>query len=366
LFIIISLIFSSCKKEIKGDYYCPMHPEYTSNRAGTCPICNMNLVKKEKKEEHKDHNHNSEKDINRKEHPDHKNMNMNNSEKEDHSGHDNMDMKNSNSEENQNSNKITISTEKQKLIGIETSKVIYKEFNKQLRFPATVTYDPELYASLVEYREIAGQTRLEGMKEHSSGLMYSAYNRLKQMGLNKDTINFWMRRDLSELISGGRNVSHLYAQIYEAEIGSITKGMEVKVSSNTYPDKIFIGKVISLDTILDSATRTLRARIMVNDPGNLLKPQMIAEVEFSLKSQNVLSVPSVAIMHTGLRSIVYRKTGKDEFEQIEILAGKESDEYTEVSKGLKEGDEVVTKANFLVDSESKLRLGRKGAHNHDN
>ncbi len=64
-------------------------------------------------------------------------------------------------------------------------------------------------------------------------------------------------------------------------------------------------------------------------------------------------------MHTGVRTIVYKKIGEDQFQKRIVLIGVEGDEFTEITKGLEEGDEVVTGANFLVDSESKLQFGNK-------
>ena len=118
-FIFILTIFTligfleSCKKE-KETWYCPMHPTYTSDKKGQCPICNMNLVKKEitpaKSTSHFEH--------------DHENMSSEtNSKKEEHT--------------------IYLPEEKQRLIGIKTTSVKVMELNKKIIAYSRVAYDPE-------------------------------------------------------------------------------------------------------------------------------------------------------------------------------------------------------------------------------
>lgn len=304
-----------------------MHPSITSERPGICPICNMKLVKKDSGETH------------------------------DHEGHTHT----VGTEEQ----KIEISPAKQKWLGVETSNVIRKDFSKNLKFAGTVTYDPELFTALTEYREISRQRNMEGM-ESSHQLRSMAYNRLLQMGLSSEGIQFLLNRDPSELVTGARNGTALiYTQVYEAEISSIKPGLSVKLICPSYPGEDFFGTVKAVDTILNADTRTMKARIIVKDPKSLLKPQMLVETEINVQTKNVLAVPSVAIMHTGLRSIVYKKMGENHFLPVEVLAGKEAEDFTEIIRGLEEGEEVVTKANFLIDSESKIKFGDMKIHSHD-
>jgi len=163
------------------------------------------------------------------------------------------------------------------------------------------------------------------------------------------------------LITGAKNGSAVvYVQIYEAEISTIKPNMKVKLTSSTYPAKEFSGYIKALDTILNPDTRTMKARILVRDPDSLLKPQMLVEAETYIELKNVLAIPNDSILHTGQRTIVYKKIDSEQFEAVEVLIGKEAEDYTEVVKGLKENDEVVTKANFLLDSESKLKHKIKG------
>jgi membrane fusion protein, copper/silver efflux system len=261
--------------------------------------------------------------------------------------------------------KLEISTTKQTWIGLETSKVIRKDFDKKIIFAGTVAYDPELYTALTEFKEISKQKNLEGL-DHSTQLTNIAYNRLLQMGLSKTGIRFFLQRDPSELVTGARDGrAIIYAQIFEADIGSIQEGLKVKVTCPSYPGIDFDGVIKAMDTIMSAETRTMRSRLLVNDPKSLLKPQMLVEVEVGLHTKNVLAVPSVAIMHTGMRTVIYKRLDSTHFQPVEVLVGKEALDYTEVVQGLEEGDEVVTKANFLLDSESKLKITEPKHSTHD-
>lgn len=315
---LINLIWSCAdKKPEEGVYYCPMHPQIISTSPGTCPICNMTLVKSNSNHEHYHENEQEVKNI------------------------------------------IQLDLKKQKWIGLETSKVIKRDFTKKLLFAGNVAYDPELYIALIEYKAIVKQGNLDGLtNNHISSV---AYNRLLQMGLSKDGIKFHLQRDPEELITGAESGSAVvYVQIYEAEISTIKPNMKVKLTSSTYPAKEFSRYIKALDTILNPDTRTMKARILVRDPDSLLKPQMLVEAETYIELKNVLAIPNDSILHTGQRTIVYKKIDSEQFEAVEVLIGKEAEDYTEVVKGLKENDEVVTKANFLLDSESKLKHKIKG------
>ncbi|TGK04227.1 HlyD family efflux transporter periplasmic adaptor subunit [Leptospira langatensis] len=344
LFLISSLliftVLFSCGKA-KDIYYCPMHPTYTSDRPGTCPICNMDLVKKE---DHADHSSGSD-------HASHE-LNPNGSEFD------------SSPEANSNED-LSLSFEKQQSIGIKTDIAKVRNLTKQFRAYSNVAYDPELYTALTEYKESVRSSA--ALAEFGSGLnIRNLQLRLQQLGLSQEQIRVWTSggRDPSELILGGKGGrAHIYSQIYESDLSFAKPGLSVIFKTDAYPDQEFKGKIKSVDTILDKNTRTLRLRSEVSDPSHLLKPQMFGEVLVQIQVPHVLSIPSSAILDTGTRKIVYTQIGPDKFRAIEIETGRIIDPWTEIKSGLKTEERVVTESTFLLDSEAKIRFGSK-THSH--
>ncbi|HEY0880435.1 MAG TPA: efflux RND transporter periplasmic adaptor subunit, partial [Archangium sp.] len=115
------------------------------------------------------------------------------------------------------------------------------------------------------------------------------------------------------------------------------------------------GKVLFIDPMLDGKTRTAKVRLSFVNPQGELKPEMYGEVTLAREGREALRVPSDALVQTGTEQVVFVATGEGRFEPRRIQVGETSKDFTEVVSGLNEGDEVITRANFLVDSESRLR-----------
>ena len=335
LFLILTLFsfLQSCKKE-KEIWYCPMHPTYTSDRAGQCPICNMNLIKKEKVE-----NPTSKSDT--------------------HSNHE--DGK-TNTEKSKNADTLYLPEEKQRLIGIKTAKVEILDLSKIILAYSTVAYDPELYTAILEYRETKKATQLlaDETSSSSNSLLHSSIVRLKQLGLSDSQILEWgnANRNPDELILGSKNGrAYIYSSIYESDIGYIKKGLKLNLKIDSFPDKVYTGTIQSVDSILDEKNRTLRFRSYVLDRDNTLKPQMFGNIEISIPLKKALSIPKSALLNTGKHKLAYKKVSSEEFIPVMVKTGMETDDYYEVLEGLKEGEEIVVESNFLLDSESKIKLG---------
>ncbi|WP_210416341.1 efflux RND transporter periplasmic adaptor subunit [Leptospira idonii] len=333
LMITVVSFLMNCSKK-KDTYYCPMHPNYTSDRPGTCPICNMDLVKKEDIKETDHTEHNSE--------------------------------PSSQMEEGQEtSDEVVLSKEKQQTIGIKTEIASKKDLTKQFRLYSSVAYDPDLYAALTEYKEAIRSSALA--PEVSSGINITNLQlRLRQLGLSVEQIRLWSsgQRDPSELILGGKaGRAHIYSQIYESDLSSIKVGLAIAFKTDVYPNREFRGKIKSIDTIFDKNSRTLRLRSEVSDPEHLLKPQMFGETNAQLSSVAILSIPTSAILDTGIRKLVYVQTGPDRFRPVEVKTGKVFDSWTEIISGVEDGQSVVSESTFLIDSEAKIRFG-SNAHSH--
>ncbi len=145
------------------------------------------------------------------------------------------------------------------------------------------------------------------------------------------------------------------ADIYESDIPYVKIGMRVDIDLPYWPGQIFQGRIRFLDPQLDPQTRTMRARLDIANPGLTLKPGMYADAHLKFSLGEKLVVPGDALLRTGERTIAFRKTGRGTLEPVEVSTGFRSDNVFEVLSGLKAGDQVVTSANFLIDSESSLR-----------
>lgn len=349
--LLILFLSSSCKSKDGNEiYYCPMHPSYTSNQPGSCPICNMTLVKQEQSNPSSEHQHLDE------EHSEHEGMDMD--EQDPNSTLSAADMKQSKDPV------LTLSYEKQQSIGIVTGKVERRDLNKVLLLYSTVAYDPELYNALVEYKSARRSDEFFSEGERSD--MPNLELRLRQLGLAKEQIRLWTssRRDPQELILGGKaGRGHIYSQIYESDLAIAKAGMKIEFTTDVYKNKVFLGEVKSVDTILDTNNRTLRLRSEVSDPNQLLKPQMFGQTKISIPKKNILSIPTSAIIDTGSMKMIYVKVSPDKFKPTQITTGVAMDNYTEVISGVEEEADVVIESTFLIDSEAKIRFGSK-THNH--
>jgi multidrug efflux pump subunit AcrA (membrane-fusion protein) len=121
-----------------------------------------------------------------------------------------------------------------------------------------------------------------------------------------------------------------------------------------YPGQVFEGKVIAVTPIIETATRTLKVRALVDNPENKLKLEMFVNVAIKYDLGDKLAVPDDAVMHMGTRDIVFVVRADDTFEPRVVTLGAKAQGYYEVLRGLSENEKVVTSGNFLVDSESKL------------
>ena len=153
----------------------------------------------------------------------------------------------------------------------------------------------------------------------------------------------------------------LIADIFEQDIGRVSVGAHARITLNAYPDKTFDGDVIYVYPTMKSETRTVSARVELKNPGFMLMPGMYAQVELSRVARGeVLSIPNSAILDSGRRQIVFVERGNGKFEPREARLGERGEQYAEVVDGLKEGERVVTSANFLIDAESNLRAAISG------
>jgi Cu(I)/Ag(I) efflux system membrane fusion protein len=149
----------------------------------------------------------------------------------------------------------------------------------------------------------------------------------------------------------------LLAEVFERDLALLRTGQEVKLRTAAYPERMFTGKVVFIYPTLNADTRTARVRIELPNPDGALKPAMYGQVEFDAQDARgkVLAVSDSAVLDSGTRQTVLVSRGEGLFEPRPVKLGMRADGYAEVTEGLKAGEEVVVRANFLIDAESNLK-----------
>ena len=148
----------------------------------------------------------------------------------------------------------------------------------------------------------------------------------------------------------------VYVDIYEYELPWVKEGDRVEMQLAGVPGKIFKGHPTYIYPYAEAKTRTIKVRLVFDNPDLLLKPDMFAEVTIQAdKQENAVVIPSEAVIRSGARNQVFIVRAPGKFEPRLVTLGLSSNGKVTVLKGVKAGDEVVTSAQFLIDSESKLR-----------
>lgn len=152
----------------------------------------------------------------------------------------------------------------------------------------------------------------------------------------------------------------LVADIYQNEAPEIRIGQTASFTLSYFPNQIFTGKVAYIYPQMDNETRTLKVRIDVPNPRMLLKPEMYANVEIQIDYGKRIVVPQEAVMDSGSEQQVFVGHEGGYLEPRKVQLGENVDGQFIVLSGLKAGERIVTSANFLVDSESKLKSATGG------
>jgi Cu(I)/Ag(I) efflux system membrane fusion protein len=148
----------------------------------------------------------------------------------------------------------------------------------------------------------------------------------------------------------------VYADIYEYELPWVRQGDAVKMTLAGVPGKTFKGRVAYIYPYAEAKTRTIKVRLVFANPEQLLKPEMFAEVTIDGSQQlDAVVIPAEAVVRSGTRDQVFVVRAPGKFEPRLVTLGLASNGKVAVLDGIKAGEEVVTSAQFLIDSESKLR-----------
>lgn len=148
----------------------------------------------------------------------------------------------------------------------------------------------------------------------------------------------------------------VYADIYEYELPWVKENDPVEMQLAGIPGKVFKGHVAYIYPYAEAKTRTIKMRLVFDNPELLLKPEMFAEVTiYASKQVHAIVVPSEAVIRSGTRALVLVVRAPGKFAPRPVELGLAADGKVAILKGLKAGEEVVTSGQFLIDSESNLR-----------
>jgi Cu(I)/Ag(I) efflux system membrane fusion protein len=252
--------------------------------------------------------------------------------------------------------------ENQQIIGVTTTKVLRRPLNSEIRANGSVAFDPDLFSAISEYRQaVVGKISIKDnsfseLKDDANQLVEASRTRLRLLGLTDGQIKSLVvtkANPMNLLLPKGH--AWIYAEVYEYEASGVKIGQEIEVTSPTTPGKTFKGKISSISPIINPTTRTVRVRGLVPDPDGALRPDSYVDVKIKSALGEKLSVPEDSVLHTGEHDFVFLVKHEGSFEPTEVKVGSKTHDYYEILSGLSEGDTVVTGAQFLIDSESRLR-----------
>jgi Cu(I)/Ag(I) efflux system membrane fusion protein len=150
------------------------------------------------------------------------------------------------------------------------------------------------------------------------------------------------------------------ADVYEQDFARIKIGQSAEMTLTALPGETIAGKVAFIYPSVSAQSRTLRVRLEFANPSLLLRPGMYADLQLLQDNEPVLALPTDAVMDGGETKYAFVMHDGKHFEPRLLKLGRSGGDWTEVLSGLSEGDEVVTSANFLIDSESRLKAAIAG------
>lgn len=277
---------------------------------------------------------------------------------------------------------------------IEEVYVDYKWQHVKKGDPLFSIYSPELVSTQEEYllalrsRRILGDSKFSEISKGSESLVRATRRRLELWDVSESQIREIERTGkvkksitIYSPISGHVSFKNAFenqhvepqtliytiadhttawvnAEIYEDEIPLVEVGQEATITVESFPGEKFHGKVTFKWPHLMPETRTSKVRFEFPNPDLKLLPEMYADVYLEVPLGKKLAVPSSAVLRTGRQNVVFVNRGNGYMEVRKVELGRKAGEYYEVLKGLKEGESVVSRANFLIDAESRLQSAK--------
>lgn len=271
--------------------------------------------------------------------------------------------------------RVKIKGEQVRLAGVKTTPVKRLHLYKEIRTVGRIAYDPKLAIAEEEFiaslkaLDMIQEGKISEIKERARNLVESSSRRLRLLGLSEDQIKELEKtREVHTNLILPEKKMWIYGDVYEYELSWIKTGQKIKVTTSSLPGEEFNGIISSINPVLDPKTRSVTFRAEVDNLYLKLKPEMYVDIVIQSMYMGlggehmVLAISKDAILDTGTRQIVWIDKGNEEYEgrivktgpeATSIIDGKELKFYP-ILKGLNEGEAVVTKANFLIDSQSQI------------
>lgn len=256
--------------------------------------------------------------------------------------------------------------------------------------PLLEIYSPELVSAQEELllaRRLAGtvgRSGVEGVADGATDLVESAKRRLRYWDISEAQIERLLatgevRKSLTlhapvsgivleknviegQAVRAGESLYRIAdlsevwveAEIFEADLALVEEGMAATVEFAGLPGLTYAGRVEYVYPVLEEASRAMRARVAIPNPGGRIKPGMYATVMLERVLGEVLTIPRAAVLRSGDKAVVFVDMGEGRLMPHELTMGIEGDELAEVLAGVEPGMRVVTSAQYLIDSESNL------------
>jgi RND family efflux transporter MFP subunit len=257
--------------------------------------------------------------------------------------------------------------------------------------PLFTIYSPDLVSTEHEYllakknSESLQQSKVSGVASGASSLFSAAKQRLLQWEVSPAEIekldqggkvitDLTVNSPVSGYITQKNALPNMYvqpetmlytvadlsdvwvlAQVFQSDAGKIKPGDPAEVTVDAYPGRVFNGRVDYILPQLDMNTRTLPVRLVFANPGLKLRPGMYVNVCAKLPMGRQLVVPVSAAFRSGTRNLVFVYRGEGNIEPREVELGPQVGDELVVTKGIKAQQQIVTSANFLIDSEAQLQ-----------
>jgi Cu(I)/Ag(I) efflux system membrane fusion protein len=150
----------------------------------------------------------------------------------------------------------------------------------------------------------------------------------------------------------------MQARVFQYELPHVAVGMPATVSLESLPAGALTGKIVFIDPVVDEMSRSAQVRVELPNATGALRPGMFGNVTIKHTMGTGLTVPASAVIRGGERDIAFRAVSADRFVPVEVkISPLGFGDRLQILAGLQAGDRVVTSANFLIDSESRLEAG---------